>query len=99
MAITSRTVNRLVTAVLCDILGIYNRQYSIPDADAQAVKETLQDVLGSWSIGTNIPVITTENFAMVSAQSTYTVGESGTPTLNHSAPRRGAGCLGKGRRL
>lgn len=86
MAITSRTVNRLITAVLCDILGIYNRQYSIPAADAQAVKETLQDILGAWSIGTNIPIITTENFAMVSAQSTYTVGENGTPTKNTLRP-------------
>lgn len=83
---TVRTVNRLIRAVLSDILNIYNPEQTISAADSKTVLEAIQDRLAAWTSQITIPVITTENFAMIVGTAAYTIGQSSSPSLNTPRP-------------
>jgi hypothetical protein len=90
---TVRTVNRLIRSVLSDILGIYNPNQTISAADALTVREAIQDRLAAWAGQITIPVVNSETFAMVPGQASYTIGESGSPSLNTPRPDQIIGAI------
>ena len=83
---TVRTINRLIRAVLSDILGVCNPAQPIEAEDARTVKEAIQDRLAAWTGVITIPVVTTESFSMVSGTASYTIGEDGSPSLDTVRP-------------
>ena len=80
---TSRTINRLINSITQLYKGA---GVTLPAQDTQALLEMIQDRLAEWSGHINIPVVTTEYFAMVSGTSSYTIGENGTPTKDTARP-------------
>ena len=83
---TLRTINRLINAVLCDILNVYNPNESIDADDASVVHRAIQDRLASWVDDVLVPIQITESFAMVVGTASYTIGETGAPTVNTARP-------------
>jgi hypothetical protein len=83
---TVRTINRLITAILSDILNVYHPGESLDNADVQTVFHAIQDRLSDWTDDITIPVVITEYFAMVSGTASYTVGQTGAPTVNSVRP-------------
>lgn len=77
---TIRTINRLISAVLCEILNVYHPGESIDAADSETVYHIIQDRLAAWSDAITVPISITENFAMVVGTASYTIGEDGAPT-------------------
>jgi len=83
---TLRTINRLINAVLCDILNVYHPGESIDANDASVVHRAIQDRLASWVDDVLIPIQTTEYFAMVVGTAVYTIGETGVTTVSSPRP-------------
>ena len=77
---TVRTINRLINAVLCEILNVYHPGESIDAADAETIFHITQDRLAAWSDNITVPISITEYFAMVVGTASYTIGEDGAPT-------------------
>jgi hypothetical protein len=84
MALTVRTAQDLVTAALED-LGRVNIGDSIEAGELHQAFYRLQDMIAE--IGLQIaPNVVVESFSMIAGTSTYTIGESGAPTLNTVRP-------------
>lgn len=81
-----RTVNRLIRAVLSDALHVYHPAQAIEAEDERTVKEAIQDRLAAWTGTITIPVVITESFAMIAGTASYTVGQTGSPSLNTTRP-------------
>jgi len=81
-----RTVNRLIKAILSDVLHIYHPAQEIEAEDVRAVKEAIQDRLAAWTGTITIPVVITESFAMIVGTAAYTIGENGATSLDTARP-------------
>jgi len=85
---TTRTALDLITASL-QTLGVYGAAETLSAEDAQLGLDTLQDLLAEWSDGgLVVPCTVTEAITLVVGQVSYTVGQSGTPSLNTVRPEQ-----------
>jgi len=83
---TERTINRLIDAVYKDILHIYRTDEVIETSDKTLALYAIQDRLAAWVDDVLVPIQITESFAMVVGTASYTIGETGTPTVNTARP-------------
>lgn len=88
---TVRNINRLIDAVLKDILHVYRMDETVSNDDKQTLLYAIQDRLAAWADDIIIPVVATESLSMVSGTATYTIGESGSPSLNTARPDKVVG--------
>ena len=85
---TTRTTLDLITASL-QTLGVYAAAETLTSEDAELSMDTLQDLLAEWSDGgLMVPCMVTEAITLVPGQIPYTVGQSGTPSLNTVRPEQ-----------
>lgn len=82
----SRTVQDVVYRALRQ-LHVIRADETPETADTNTGLSVLQDMMAAWATdGIMIPMATLEHFAFVPNQATYTIGESGTPTLTTTRP-------------
>jgi hypothetical protein len=85
MAVT-RTVQDVAYRAL-RLLHVIRQDETPQTADTNTALSVLQDMMASWAMdGLIIPTVTLENFTLVVGQTTYTIGEDGTPTLDTVRP-------------
>ena len=83
---TSRTVRQIIDGALRRI-GVYNPEETPLAADTTTALIALQDLLAEWSdAGLMVPFEVQETFNLAAGTASYTVGESGVPSLNTVRP-------------
>ena len=83
---TVRNINRLIDAILKDILHVYRADETVEASDKTTVLYAIQDRLAAWVDDIAIPVVSTQSITMISGTATYTIGESGAPSLDTARP-------------
>lgn len=84
---TARTVRELIDGAL-RIIGAYEVGETSAAADTTRALQVLQDILAEEPGSLMVPYLIQEKIDMVSAQSSYTVGENGSPDLNTQRPEQ-----------
>lgn len=83
---TARTVSDVVYRAL-RLLHVIRADETPQTADLNTGLSVLQDMMAAWATdGVFIPMAVWEHFTLIPGQSTYTVGEAGSPTLNAVRP-------------
>lgn len=78
---TARTISDVVYRAL-RLLHVIRADETPQTADLNTGLSVLQDMMAAWATdGVMIPMAIWEHFTLIPNQSTYTVGEDGTPTL------------------
>lgn len=82
-----RTVRELLERALKKI-QVYDVGETTDPEDINNALEVFQDLIAEFSGGLIVPQTVTEYFSMVASQSSYTIGESGSPDKNTQRPEK-----------